>query len=184
MQLRPDIQLQTVIKAMMDDVIPALDQTNQLAMQSAQLTVGTLSLMAQQLPLAYRYDCDELARLINAGKLLRIQIKGDHKAASALAELEETIGTSMAVLERAKAEPAELLASIRSLRSVTGDTVRTIYEEASETTIASVEETILTNAKEQLLRDRSWLLTQGWEPDPESVPAIETLLSQQQDLAE
>jgi hypothetical protein len=32
-------------------------------------------------------------------------------------------------------------------------------------------------SREQLLRDRSWLLMQGWEPDPKSIPAIDTLLA-------
>ena len=76
MQLRPQIQIQTIIKAMMEDVIPALDQTNQLAMQSAQLTIGTLTMIAQHLPLEYRYDCDELARLIDAAAKLREQAQG------------------------------------------------------------------------------------------------------------
>lgn len=60
MQMRPQLQIQTIIKAMMEDVLPALDQTNQLAMQSAQLTIGTLTLIAQHLPLEYRYDCSTL----------------------------------------------------------------------------------------------------------------------------
>ena len=72
MQLRPLLQIQTIMKAMSEDIIPALDQTNQLAMQSAHLTIGTLALMAQHLPLEYRYDCDELTRLIECAKSLGV----------------------------------------------------------------------------------------------------------------
>jgi hypothetical protein len=35
---------------------------------------------------------------------------------------------------------------------------------------------VLAMSKEQLLRDRSWLLMQGWEPDPKSIPPIAELL--------
>jgi hypothetical protein len=35
----------------------------------------------------------------------------------------------------------------------------------------------LVMSKQQLLRDRSWLLMQGWEPDPKSVPGIAELLT-------
>ena len=44
--------------------------------------------------------------------------------------------------------------------------------------LALVESTILSLSKEQLLRDRSLMLPQGWEPDPKAVPAIEELLKQ------
>ena len=87
MQLRPQIQIQTIIKAMMEDVIPALDQTNQLAMQSAQLTIGTLTMIAQHLPLEYRYDCDELARLIDAAAKLREQAQGGTQTEQAVLAL-------------------------------------------------------------------------------------------------
>lgn len=174
MQLRPDIQIQTIIKALMEDIIPALDQSNQLAMQSAQLAIGTLSLMAQHLPLAYRYDCDELARLVETAENLKAQsVEG---AEGALAQLESATTDAKDVLDRAKADPSELLSAIRALREASGDLVRSVYEAGSEEAIAKTESTILASSKEQLLRDRSWLLMQGWEPNPEAVPAIDTLL--------
>jgi len=176
MQLRPDIQLQTVIKAMMEDVIPAMDQTNQLAMQSAQLTIGTLTMIAQHLPLAYRFDCDELSRLVDTAKLLKEQVDGGSETKVAVDNLKLAQAVAEDVLSRAKAEPSEILDAIRTLRSATGDTVRAVYEEGEERVIKTVESTVLDSSKQQLLRDRSWLLMQGWEPDPESVPAIESLL--------
>jgi len=176
MQLRPDIQIQTVIKAMMEDVIPAMDQTNQLAMQSAQLTIGTLTMIAQHLPLAYRFDCDELSRLVDTAKLLEEQADGGSQTTVAVDNLRLAQAVAEDVLSRAKAEPGEILDAIRSLRTATGDTVRAVYEEGAEQVIKTVESTVLNSSKQQLLRDRSWLLMQGWEPDPESVPAIESLL--------
>jgi hypothetical protein len=35
---------------------------------------------------------------------------------------------------------------------------------------------VTAHAKEQLLRERAWLIGQGWEADPASIPAIETLI--------
>lgn len=174
MQLRPDIQIQTIIKALMEDIIPALDQSNQLAMQSAQLAIGTLSLMAQHLPLAYRYDCDELTRLVETADKLKAQ--SVESAEGTQAQLESATSNAKDVLDRAKADPSELLSAIRALREASGDLVRSVYEVGSEEAIAKTESTILASSKEQLLRDRSWLLMQGWEPNPEAVPAIDTLL--------
>lgn len=176
MEMRPQLQIQTIIKAMMEDIIPALDQTNQLAMQSAQLTIGTLTLISQHLPLEYRYDCDELARLISAAEALRGQAKGGEQTGAALSELQDAGRVGADVLDRARAEPTEILAAIRRLRAATADTVRAVYSEAPEST-AAVEATVLAMSKEQLLRDRAWLIIQGWEPDPKAVPAIDSLLA-------
>ncbi|WP_022978574.1 hypothetical protein [Nevskia ramosa] len=173
MEMRPQLQIQTVIKAMMEDVIPAMDQTNQLAMQSAQLTIGTLMLISQHLPLEYRYDCDELARLLATAKTLATQAGG----LAAAGELAVASRAGADVLDRARAEPSEILDAIRSLRAATADTVRAVYAEGSDSVQASVEKTVLAMSREQLLRDRSWLLMQGWEPNPALVPAIDTLLA-------
>jgi hypothetical protein len=174
MEMRPQLQIQTVIKAMMEDVIPAMDQSNQLAMQSAQLTIGTLALIAQHLPLEYRYDCDELARLLATAKTLATQAAG----LAASGELTAASTVAADVLDRARAEPSEILDAIRSLRTATADTVRAVYAQGSDSMQNAVEKTVLAMSKEQLLRDRSWLLMQGWEPNPAAVPAIDTLLAQ------
>ena len=176
MQLRPQIQIQTIIKAMMEDVIPALDQTNQLAMQSAQLTIGTLTMIAQHLPLEYRYDCDELARLIDAAAKLREQAQGGTQTEQAVLALRAALEGGREVLDRARAEPAEIVEAVGQLRRATGDTVRAVYAESEPSVRDAVDATVLEVSKEQLLRDRSWLLMQGWEPDPGAVPAVETLL--------
>lgn len=165
MEIRPALQIQTIIKAMVEDVIPALDPTNQLAMQSAQLTIGTLSLMAQQLPLQYRYDCDELSRLLAATESL------------GGAELKAARAAGAGVLARAMAEPSEVLDAVHRLRAAMSEAVRAVYAQGSEAEQAAAEKTVLAMSKEQLLRDRSWLLMQGWEPDPKAVPAIDSLLA-------
>lgn len=177
MQMRPQLQIQTIIKAMMEDVLPALDQTNQLAMQSAQLTIGTLTLIAQHLPLEYRYDCDELARLLATAETLRGQAAGGATTQAALDELKEAGRIGADVLDRARAEPGEILDAVRRLRAATASTVRAIYAEGSDAAQIAIRNSVLSMSKDQLLRDRSWLLMQGWEPDPKAVPAIDTLLA-------
>ena len=176
MQLRPLLQIQTIMKAMSEDIIPALDQTNQLAMQSAHLTIGTLALMAQHLPLEYRYDCDELTRLIECAKSLGVQLKPEG-GATAAAELIEAGKVGSDVLSRARAEPSEIVDAVRRLRTASANAVTAVYAAGDEAAQAAVEKTVLSMSKQQLLRDRSWLLMQGWEPDPKSVPGIAELLT-------
>ncbi|MEH6758555.1 MAG: hypothetical protein V7676_13740 [Parasphingorhabdus sp.] len=70
MQLRPEIQIKTIIKAMVDVVMPTLQPDNQLAAEQSQLIVGILQLMEKQLPVQYLFDRDELTRLTETAKTL------------------------------------------------------------------------------------------------------------------
>ena len=70
MDIRPSFQLQTVIKAMTDVILPAVDPNNKLAQEQAGLVIAILNLIAQRMPLIYRYEGEELARFLElAGQL-------------------------------------------------------------------------------------------------------------------
>ena len=77
MQLRADIQLQTAIRALTEVVAPAVDAGNALAVEQLQVVIGMLHLMAVRLPLQVRYDCDELARLLELSKALSAELDDD-----------------------------------------------------------------------------------------------------------
>lgn len=177
MQLRPDIQLQSAIKSMCDTVLPAIDANNQLALEQAQLVVATLQLVRQRLPLGYRFDCDELARLLHVAEELSECARGGEATDDARDALADTARGGADVLSRARAEPDELNAAVRSLRSHVGAVVQAVYEEGDLNSGEAVRKLILQSSEEQLLRERTWVLPQGWEPDPEALPPIEELLT-------
>ena len=109
MQLRPDIQIQAVLKAFTDVILPALDPANPLAQEQARLCMGHLGVVAARLSLQYRYDRDELERSVGMAHRLRQQsdlAALAPRAAQALAA-SQTLGED--VLERARAEPQELI---------------------------------------------------------------------------
>ena len=176
MELRPAIQIQTIIKAMTDVVMPAVDPNNKLAQEQTQLVVGMLHLLAQRMPLMHRYDCDELSRFLALADTLQDQAKGLPGAAEALHALANTSEVGQDVLNRARAEPAELEAANFNIRKKVGALISTIYAGNDAANLKHISSTITAHAKEQLLRERSWLIMQGFEADPKSVPAIETLI--------
>lgn len=170
MQMRPQVQIQSIIKSLSDVVLPALDPNNKLAQEQARLIVGLLGLMAKQLPLQFRYDCDELTRLLAfADELQRQAGVGDRELSA-----QQVHGAR--VLERAQADPDEVLQAVRDLRASTGALISRVFEGDDGAAQDRVQKTVLAMTSEQLLRERSWLLSQGWEPDPKAIPAIEQLL--------
>ncbi|MCC2655340.1 MAG: hypothetical protein K0Q76_448 [Panacagrimonas sp.] len=177
MQTRPDLQIKSILKAMTDVVLPAVDPDNKLAQEQARLCMGLLGLMARQLPLQFRFDCDELARLsAYSAELQRIAGDGGAQTRAAITSLEKTAAEASALLERAKAAPVEIEMAVRSMREATGSVISSVFRDGDAAAQDRVQKATLAMSKEQLLRERAWVITQGWEPDPKSVPPIEELL--------
>lgn len=178
MQMRPAIQLQSMMKSMTDVVMPALDPNNKLAQEQARLILGMLNLMSKQLPLQFRFDCDELTRLTAFASELQTLAAGGEQTQSALAELKRAQQDGQALLDRARVAPDAIEHAVRDLRAATGAVVTGVYRDGEPRAQAQVEVAVLAMSKAQLLRDRAFVASQGWEPDPKALPAIETLLSQ------
>lgn len=176
MQMRAPLQIHSLIKAMTDVVLPAVDPQNKLAQEQARLIIGMLGLMAKQLPLQFHFDCDELARLVEFSRQLQCTASGGAETRASLLAVAASGAHAGALLERAKADPQEIEHAVRALRTTTGAAIAAVYRDGDAACQSRVQAAVLAMSKEQLLRDRSWLLPQGWEPAPESVPTIETLL--------
>ena len=176
MQLRTEIQLSAMIRAMKDVVIPAVDAKNELAMQQAQMVVGLLNLMSHQLPVQFRFDRDELQRLVASAQSLSKLKSQDPAIGEAAAQLQACSARATDVLERCATDPVELTTAVRDMREATSILMTATSGGQDKVALDAVEGVVLRLSKEQLLRDRSLMLPQGWEPDPTAVPEIEKLL--------
>lgn len=176
MELRPALQIQTVIKAMADVVLPAVDPHNKLAQEQARLVIGMLSLLAERLPLLYRYECDELSRFLVLAETLREAANEVRGASQALRDLTAVVEVGSSVLTRARAEPRELEAANFELREKIGALVTAVYADPDCAQCKTIGTAVTAHAKDQLLRERAWLAIQGWEGDGSALPAIESLL--------
>ncbi len=178
MELRPDLLLRAAAKAMTDVVLPALDTDNKLAQEQGQLVLASLNFVVQRIPQLYRFDCDELARSVEfAAKLGKIAA-----TAGAAAEFAQPVALTMAngteLLARARANPAEIEAANRDLREKIGALVAALCAEASAELLSQVGRAVTENAAEQLLRDRSWVAPQGWEPGGAGLVDLDELLAE------
>ncbi len=177
MQMRPEIQIAAMMKAMKDVVIPALAGGNRLAVEQASLVVGMLHLMSTQMPQQYRFDRDELARLIEHTEALQSVSTSDAATADALKALAADRSASMKVLSECQRDPADLQQAVREMRLRVGQVVKALAKTTDIDNQLRVEKIVIDLSREQLLRDRSLLKAQGWEPDPAAVPDIAKLLA-------
>lgn len=177
MQMRPEIQITSVIKAVKDVLIPAIDPANKLAVEQAQLVIGLLSLLASQLPLQFRFDRDELTRLLATAEALGKIRSGNTALAKAMDQLATSSQAGTSVLQHCRVDPAELVGSVRELREKLGAVVTAAAGSDDLDVQLHIEKQVLEMSKEQLLRDRSLMKAQGWEPDPAALPDIWELLT-------
>ncbi|MBL6750033.1 MAG: hypothetical protein ISP90_05890, partial [Nevskia sp.] len=155
----------------------AIDPANTLAQEQARLVIGTLGIIAQRLPLQYRYDRDELRRGIELAGRLGERLPASGEAAAALRQLAASAAQGTEVLERARAEPAELEGAVRALRSAVGEVIQAAYPAADAAGRKTLGALVADASREQLLRERAWLSPFGFEPDPKLIPPVETLLA-------
>lgn len=179
MQMRPEIQITSMLKALTDVVIPAIDPINKLAIEQAQLVVGMLRLMASQLPVQFKFDCDELARLAAFSRALAATDSDDSGIRSAITQLETSVDAALSLLELYALDPAEVVANLRSLKSAVGSLVTAAAASNDADAQLRIEKIILMMSTEQLLRDRSLMKLQGFEPDPAALPDITQLLAEE-----
>lgn len=172
MDVRPDLQLQSMIKAMHDIVLPAVDADNRLAQEQARLVIATLQLVAKRLPLAYRYDRydrDELGRYLALARELLAEV-GASLGEPLVSHLEQLVSAGSDTFARARAEPAELEQSVFALRAAVGDLIQETRTQNDPRCRAAVRKLVLAAAKVELERERALVVDIGFEADPNDMP--------------
>lgn len=162
MDVRPEIQIQAMVKAMIDVVLPAVDADNKLAQEQARLIIGTMQLVAKRLPIAYRYDVDELRRYVGLARDM-IAAVGSGVDAELVADLKALVTRSDDVLDGARSEPAEVENAAFELRAVVGRLVQEASQANTDAGIKkSVRKLVLDASKVELDREVALVSDMGF----------------------
>ncbi len=175
MDLRPDLQLQSIIKSMTDVILPAVDPANRMALEQAQLVLGMLHLLALRLPMQFHYDCDALQRYLDLSTTLQGEIRGGVETTAAQAALGHEVIDAAKLSAGAKSSPAALEASLTHMRNAIGALVRAVWVDGEPGCRAPVGRAVLAASRAQIERERSWFAPQAWDDGVGFTP-IETLI--------
>lgn len=176
MEVRPEIQLKVVLKALTDVILPAIDPANKLANEQTRLAIGTLQMVAKRLPIAYRYDRDELERYVALSKEVMAEI-GPLLESADLAALQGLTSQAADVLDRARAEPVELEETALKLRNCVSTLMEAPAIAANKTAKARMGRLILNASKTELERERALVVDMGFDTDAASLTPIEQQLA-------
>ena len=157
-----DLQLRVVLKALRDVVAPAIDPANRLAVEQLHLSIATLGMVQARLPLAGARVRAELANAIALA-----EAAGGAGFGSLVAAAKAALDDPRCNADALGAQKTQLLAAVSGL-----------VEDAPDGDSADVlARAIVSASRPQFDLIRAWCLSAGFEPDPEEVPVLETLLS-------
>ncbi len=163
-----DLQLQAVIKALTDTVMPAIDPANKMAVEQAGLAVATLSMARNRLPL--------VRRLARHG--LQMAIAMAEELVAAIPTAAAGLAAPLAAGREALQDPAHDTAAIDAVQRALNDAIGALIDDSSNAPhIAAIEAIIIRRGKLATDLGRAWTMPSGFEPNPASVPTIESLLS-------
>ena len=176
MELRPEYQLAAAIKALEDTILPALEGAETHVVEQARIVVASLGMALKRLPLMYAYDLVELKGLVALGEDL-LGLGGEAAAGPERDALARTSAHGRDLLARPRAPGAQQQAALE-LRAAIGRFTTHAYAALAPEDGRKLGLAILDHADGQLLRERAFVIDQGWESDPRALPLIETLIGE------
>lgn len=161
------LRLTTMIRAMQDAVLPALPADNALAAEQANLVLASLRLIAEQHGYAYARAMADLRDLHALVGDLRAGRGADGASADDSAEALEHAGQ----LLRDLPAQSELIAAGKRLRVIADR----LIEEAGDA--RQVADRVLGYAARDIARGRAWIAAAGFDPAPDEVQPLASLLA-------
>lgn len=151
-----DVQLAAVAKALADNVMPAVDPGNPMAVEQLHLALATLGIVRQRLPDLHAYLRRDLTEAIALARRIGAEV-----------------GESDAVLASPESSPQRIEAQVRTLKEAITARIDAVRGTADEPAVAAA---VLDAADPAILRWRAWASGMGFEPDPAAVPPLDELL--------
>lgn len=163
-------RIDSLIQALNDIVLPAVEADKSLAREQGQLVVAHLHLMKRQLAQADAFDRMELDAARSLGAQLLQQARDDATLAAASSSLQDA-------LARSSTHQPDLQGAIRALNGAIEQHVRTVRQLAGRHSIDAMTAAVLAHGREQSRRNRIWFGGNGFDAEHDSLPGIDTLFA-------
>jgi hypothetical protein len=168
-----DTQLAAVIKALSDNVLPAIDASNPMAAEQIQLCLATLGLVKANLPELHRYLRRDLETHLAMTRSLK-QLADNAGVSTAI--FDAAIDASAQTLGDPEMGPTQIEQQARQIKETVAALIAATRGTSAEPEVAA---TIIKAEEIVILRSRAWGIGMGFEPDPAQVPSLDQLLSKE-----
>lgn len=165
--------IRAAAKAMEEVILPALDPKHPLAREQAGLVARTLRLMEQRVDYAYARNRFELAQACDLGQAVAVPPFDVSPALDTA--LRDAVQAGRELLASPQARPSQLQAATTTLGELVAALVRTV-DAVRPQALPPLERLVLEKSSAWLDMQRAWFLPQGWEPAPDRIPPLDTIL--------
>jgi hypothetical protein len=156
-----EVRFRSMIRALTEVIIPALDPHNSLAQEQARLLIGHLHAALLQMPTANQVVAAEHNALHGLADTLLAASSGGPVTRAATAHVRMTL---------AEDAPAALAHALEAL-------VLAAAADGSVETLAASQRAVLAHAKAVSTLGRTWFKPMGFDSDPASLPELSDLLN-------
>jgi len=171
MQPGYDLRIYTMIKALTDTVLPAVDSGNRAAVEQLHLVIGSLKLLRDQIDYAHWFEVADARTMV----ALIDQIAAEVDLPAAKAAQARTTDL-LAIAERHDVT----LTTVREANAELRSAIRAITEDAQASADASgrrrVRTLVLAHSEAQISRERAFIAATGFDVFPDTLQSIEESL--------
>jgi hypothetical protein len=160
-----DVRLSTMIRAMADVVIPALSETPGLASEQAQLVLGHLHVLRQQVDHAGRFEELEYRAALSLGEALVAGAGEGSSSSPAWQRLEAALAADVG------ARPADTRNGGEAIRGAVEALLREGAGGGSDDE-ARLRAIVLQHERTAADLNRTWFAAMGWESPDHGLPSI------------
>ncbi len=162
----PDIEtrLDSMRRAMLEVVIPAIDPHKSLAVEQAMLVIAQLSMLDGQVSKIDIFTNICLSDLKNT--LEKLEVDGGPASISARTEIANILSGSLSGASEA----------YRNLGNAAEALIRAMDKDGTESSREHVHIAMLNFSKRQAMRDRIWFAASGFDPSAAILPTIDDMI--------
>jgi hypothetical protein len=171
------LSLKTVIGAMTKDVIPALSADTPVAVESANLVLAYLTIMADQCDYAFDFEIADLRLATSLLSELVAASDGGKATQRACGSATEVLAAAESLASRQIPANREVKDVMRALREETDALVAASVEDGGPEFRASAFRSVLRHAAPEVLRARVAFRKAGLEADSGCLPDVGTALA-------
>lgn len=165
-----DLRIRSMLKALSETVLPAVDPANKAAIEQLHITLGSLSLLREQIDYAYAFEIADLRDMIAV-------IAGLPALAGPVSDAtRQVVGEAEALASREPTALTRLQDANYGLRAAIAEEIAAAYQRLDAAAADRLDAWLLKNAALQIGRERAFVAATGFDVFPETLQSIGALL--------
>jgi hypothetical protein len=176
MMIDHDMRIKSMMRALTEVILPAIDRTQLLAVDQGNILLGTLRIMLRQNDKAYQFLMVELRQYTEVARQLVEMADGGDATQGACAETAAALAEAAPIAALAIPSQAELAVQVEAIKTATDLLLRAANADGAPQFRQAANRLVFDEGGKQLIRERAWVAGAGFELDPASLPPLEVLL--------